>query len=300
MKPDFICIGAQKAGTSWLYERLSEHPAFSMLPVKELHYFDRSTEYQTLDFLAKTRLIDRLKEPKYAARAVKRILRSRDRQEARWWARFYFSNYSDRWYKSLFARTTGLTGDITPGYAILESEDVTRLHAVAPDAKIVLMLRNPIDRAWSMFRFMAKRGGPTDLNDYSLFQAFVTAPAQTLRSDYIRTIDLYRKHFDSSAMLIGFYDAIAEQPGTLFSAITRYLGADEAGDTINLRQVTNRSLQADMPHAHHAFLIEMYRGVVEELADRYGGYAARWAASISGPTDEGTGSASLPTPVTYA
>src|SRR5438067_11210494 len=38
--PDFLCIGAQKAGTSWLYRQLTEHPDFWMPPVKELHYFN--------------------------------------------------------------------------------------------------------------------------------------------------------------------------------------------------------------------------------------------------------------------
>src|SRR2546423_15293863 len=39
--PDFLCIGAQRAGTGWLYEQLRNHPDFWMPPMKELHYFDR-------------------------------------------------------------------------------------------------------------------------------------------------------------------------------------------------------------------------------------------------------------------
>src|SRR5438045_2764086 len=39
--PDFFCIGAQKAGTGWLYEQLRSHRDFWMPPMKELHYFDR-------------------------------------------------------------------------------------------------------------------------------------------------------------------------------------------------------------------------------------------------------------------
>jgi hypothetical protein len=38
--PDFLCVGAQKAGTSWLYRELEPHPDFWMPPVKELHYLD--------------------------------------------------------------------------------------------------------------------------------------------------------------------------------------------------------------------------------------------------------------------
>ena len=42
-RPDFLCVGAQKAGTSWLYQQLEPHPDFWMPPVKELHYFDQPT-----------------------------------------------------------------------------------------------------------------------------------------------------------------------------------------------------------------------------------------------------------------
>jgi hypothetical protein len=38
--PDFLCIGAQKAGTSWLYQNLQEHPGIWLPPIKEIHYFD--------------------------------------------------------------------------------------------------------------------------------------------------------------------------------------------------------------------------------------------------------------------
>src|SRR5690606_11946368 len=38
--PDFICIGAQKSGTTWLYENLKLHPDIFMPDKKELHYFN--------------------------------------------------------------------------------------------------------------------------------------------------------------------------------------------------------------------------------------------------------------------
>lgn len=40
MYPDFLVIGAQKAGTSWLYRNLKYHKQVWLPPVKELHYFD--------------------------------------------------------------------------------------------------------------------------------------------------------------------------------------------------------------------------------------------------------------------
>src|SRR3984957_2732032 len=39
--PDFLCIGAQKAGTTWLHKMLGQHPGAWLPPIKEIHYFDR-------------------------------------------------------------------------------------------------------------------------------------------------------------------------------------------------------------------------------------------------------------------
>jgi len=44
--PDFLCIGAHKAGSTWLYQQLDSHPDFWMPPVKELHYFDQLSRVQ--------------------------------------------------------------------------------------------------------------------------------------------------------------------------------------------------------------------------------------------------------------
>jgi hypothetical protein len=41
--PDFLCMGAQKGGTSWLHRQLERHPDFWMPPVKELHYLNSLT-----------------------------------------------------------------------------------------------------------------------------------------------------------------------------------------------------------------------------------------------------------------
>jgi hypothetical protein len=39
--PGFIGIGAQKAGTTWLYKMLAQNPSIWLPPFKEVHFFDR-------------------------------------------------------------------------------------------------------------------------------------------------------------------------------------------------------------------------------------------------------------------
>lgn len=285
MKPEFICIGAQKAGTTWLYANLKLQPGFSMAPVKEFHYFDRAESYPSMNTLAETSVIKRLRSPAYCGLCAKRILRSLRRADLRracWWARYSFCDYSDAWYRSLFEMERGMTGDITPSYSILNDDDIRRMRATAPDAKIVFLIRNPIDRAWSMFRFMAKSELNVDLDDFEAFVAFANSPGQELRSDYLRTIDLYSKHFDPKSILIGFYDAISRDPERLLGEILKHIGAEGPMVTHGLRKVANKSVSVEMPAHFRKYLEEKYRNDIDGLATRLGSYATDWQSALNG------------------
>lgn len=48
IKPNFLCIGAQKSGTTWLYYNLKEHPQIWLPLYKEIHYFDEIYVNQSL------------------------------------------------------------------------------------------------------------------------------------------------------------------------------------------------------------------------------------------------------------
>lgn len=56
----------------------------------------------------------------------------------------------EQWYRDLFATGDGrVNGDITPAYSTLEPEVVARIGALFPDLRILFLLRDPIERAWS-------------------------------------------------------------------------------------------------------------------------------------------------------
>ena len=52
--PNFLCVGAQKAGTTTLYDILKQHPNIYLPKVKELHFFDKDDRYKLgLEWLTK-------------------------------------------------------------------------------------------------------------------------------------------------------------------------------------------------------------------------------------------------------
>src|ERR1700751_3860857 len=113
-RPDFICIGAQKAGTGWLYEQLRAHPDFWMPPVKELHYFDRDW---------------RKPRPEAQNRFENALRDARDERDGTFIGRaidlFRRQGMSLPGYTELFDPAADLiTGDVTPGYSILPEERI--------------------------------------------------------------------------------------------------------------------------------------------------------------------------------
>src|SRR5688572_30849108 len=85
--PDFLVIGAQRAGTTWLHRVLRQHPLLWLAPVKELHYFDKPDIARTcLDEKERRRL------------GLRRLL-SFDP----WDLRFWLGRRNDDWYARLFS-----------------------------------------------------------------------------------------------------------------------------------------------------------------------------------------------------
>lgn len=157
---NFWGIGAQKSGTSWLFYNLGRLPDFDLPPIRELHYFDQGKKYPSPDFLFQTRLIDRMKNKAYLREAIERIASSIGKgriKDTRFYLKWYGADYNDNWYLSLFRHFKGITGEITPSYSMLKKVDIQKMYALSPDAKLILMLRNPIDRAWSHYRHIKKK-----------------------------------------------------------------------------------------------------------------------------------------------
>ena len=111
--PDFLIIGAQKCGTTFLYQLLVQHPRVKPAFVKEVHYFD-------LNF-----------------------------------------RKGDNWYRSHFPLRMGntrayITGEASP-YYLFHPHAARRASTVVPEAKLIVLLRNPVDRAYSHYYHQVKR-----------------------------------------------------------------------------------------------------------------------------------------------
>jgi len=285
---DFLGIGVQKSATTWLHHLLSQHNNVSLPPKKELHYFDRHLNYPSPSLLATSNPIKRLfsKQPhniehkKAMKNDLKQALKLKDFTLLKWYLNYYFGYYNDNWYLSLFkARSNQIQGEITPSYSFLTREDIAKIKSLFPNLKIILMLRNPIDRAWSHIRFHIKRNLFDPNSNMEQIIKFIESPKQTLRGDYPTILKNWSDFFPAEQIHICFYDEVITAPENLAQNVYNFLDIEpNASDYSQLKNKFNVSIKKEMPAKIAIYLAQKYIDDIVIINNRYHSYTDKWLA----------------------
>ncbi len=136
-------------------------------------------------------------------------------------------------YRALYAGAAGYTaiGDITPFYLPKEGA-AERIRKVCPGAKIVIMLRDPVERAYSHFLY-EHRNADTEsfrkaLLEYEARPDRRGEPSQEFieHGSYYGQVRRYLETFGSDSVLILLFENLARDPNQLLGEIARHIGVD--------------------------------------------------------------------------
>ena len=279
MFPDFIGIGAQKAGTTWLHRNLQVHPGIWMPKEKELHYFDEKIK-QGGGLLGKLRG-DRPSDKRWRRQAksrFRRLPRGPFAQDLGWDLRYFLGRPNDGWYASLFEPGGGkVTGEATPDYAILGEDEVAHVYEIMPYAKIIFMMRSPLERPWSAMDMRTRIRGESieEISDAKFFRRF-DARGSRLRTEYSRTLDNWSSSYPPEQIFVGFLEDVHFFPEKLLKDLYTFLDVDPNFEPPNADRRVHSGLQETIPARFAAHLAHGYRGELKTLNDRFGGHAAFW------------------------
>lgn len=203
--PDFIIIGAQKSGTTWLRHHLRRHPEV-FVPVDEAQFFNKQHRYAK----------------------------------------------GQEWYESLFnaADPGQVIGDKTPDYLWTISDGAKRhvagaherMHEMYPDVKLVVTLRNPVNRAVSALNHFIRRGHVSPLYriDDLLFgdkQSEVKGRGIVERGLYHQQLRRYLNLFDREQMLILILEEdIFQSPQQTLRRLYEFIDVDPEVSETDLAQ----------------------------------------------------------------
>jgi hypothetical protein len=222
--PDFLCVGAQKGGTSWLYRQLESHPDFWMPPVKELHY---------LNSLNRTK---RFHPPRCRDQRDLRFLESMKSLSS--------LSYIDlENYGRLFEHKWSLlSGDISPAYSTLSDEIIQRVVNSFPNLKVVFLARDPVERAWSQLSMGIRLGmiSPFDATDADEVIRNLLNPGVLLRSHPSKIVERWKRYVRPELFRIYFFDDLEKNPAELRRSILSFLGADPNKPSGRLKADDNR------------------------------------------------------------
>ena len=260
-QPNFLCIGAQKAGTTWLYNALKMHNDVWLPPLKELHYFDisKSNNYKN----------EKLKEIKTN---IDKIIAGQNVNYARLKCLsklFLSEKVTDEIYLSIFQDKHAIAiGEITPSYSTLNESEVKHIYDLLGDLKIIFILRDPISRAWSQVRMNFEKSRKSKLTEEDCkslnseyWMKFIQKRISGIdaRTNYIRTSMLYEKYF--SQIHYAFYDELCQNPRIFLKNICNFLGIrfEESmfGNILTARKLVG--MEVDIPEKCKKFFSDRYK-----------------------------------------
>lgn len=277
----YLGIGAQKAGTSWLSHNLRQHPGIWRLPVKEFHFFDEPVAPMQFRALRPTLANPRWK--KLVAREMPLTLVDPRRwPNARWLLRFATASRTDETYRALMAGPAArIGGDVTPAYARLDDCEVARIRRVLPEARVIYLLRDPLSRAWSQASMHFRKRGSPDIESVprDVLLRFFTQDSVRRNGDYLRTLDIWERHFCQEQIHVDFLERVAQDPQGVLEDVLKFIGVTGRArvSRVDLAQPRNSGHAPPLPPDMARVLADQFHDTVTSCHRRFNNaFTAAW------------------------
>ena len=185
--PNFLYVGPDKAGSSWLHEMLLKHPDVYLSPAKDLYYFDR-----------------------------------------------YYER-GPAWYSSQFrdARNETIVGEVCQDY-LFHPEAAARIHETLGPVRVMVSLRDPVERAWSSYLYARKHG----IWPEPFGEALRIRPELLDHGRYSTGLDRFLERLPREMVHVALFDDLTSDPQAFMDSVTGFLGIDRlplVGDDLKAR-----------------------------------------------------------------
>jgi len=225
--PDLFYLGPQRTGSTWLHANLVRHPQVHLHRNKETFYF--STLGQPT-------------HPRYRFDFLEDYLASFRES----WGEKISKNYHALRRTRMFYRPR-IRADFTASYGVLPSPLAAHVARLQPRLKGIILVRDPLSRAWSHAKKDLFRGKATAPSDGQIRQ-FLASPEQMARADYRGIINRWREVLRPGHLFVAPYTRLASDPVGLLDSINQFLGLRQLGGAslrhVHTRQNTTEGFEA--------------------------------------------------------
>lgn len=292
MRGYLFCVGAAKAGTTWLYEQLRTDPQLYFSPEKELHYF--YSRYGSFDRLSNGTRFGKLRE--HVNRASANFADPvPDQEYARrlanfsralnWYIHFAQGPVSTDWYRQLFAAAgeRQYACDFSPSTSKISLDGLRAIRDLDKHIKIVYILRQPVERLWSHIKFHAQFMGKLDMiRNYSREELVGFIRNYRLDEDglYGTYLQQILSIFSRADVLVMDYSVIKSAPVDFLTTVAEFLDIQRPTIFPRVERVINASATFDMlPGLLDEFKPEMAKQI-SILEDMGYSFVSTWRGSL--------------------
>ncbi len=209
--PTFLIVGVQKAGTTTIYNYLQEHPQVYMSPLKETNFLEKDWEKLLAE---NTNLKNRI------------------------------TTFED--YCQLFAGVKDeiAIGEASPNYIFHYESSAPRIQKYTPNAQLIVVLRNPVERAYSDYLMHVRDAIGSKVKplgeqiEHSSHKSFILR-----KGFYYTPVKYYLDFFGKEKIKVFLYDDLCDNAQDFMSEMYEFIGVDPNF----VANVTQKTQQAKIP-----------------------------------------------------
>lgn len=205
--PTFLVIGAYKAGTTSIHHYLKQHPQIFMSRIKEIRFLTYAGHHEL-------------------------PLSAMELSSLQW----PVQSLSE--YEKLFAGSCAYSarGDVSPCYLVFPEQTIPSIRKYIPDAKLITILRHPVDRAYSSFVGLINKGFEEEWDFRHSLQLESAKIPRTLdgkcrqnfcESFYFDSLAFYFRNFPREQISVYLYEDLQQHPVRLLRDVFRFIGVDD-------------------------------------------------------------------------
>lgn len=248
----FLSVGAMKAGTTWLYEQLKDHPEIHFTPEKEIHYFANAVGIENQ--LNHRNRIVKLKEvlEKTAHGNPKFI--SNHLEEISWYSEYARPREtSAQWYRNLFRFNNNkkYCADFSNLYCQMSTDGWSEVRKTARNVKVIYTLRDPMKRLWSHYKFHMKWVNREDDALDAGFEHFKKLLDQNffwVNAEYSRNYKRLKESLHENELMLLYFEDFRAHPARMLEEIHQFLNIEKIlPDEALLTKKVNQTKGFEMP-----------------------------------------------------
>jgi len=254
--PDFLIVGPQRTGTTWMFRNLKHHPQVFLPVEKELYFFNK---------LAKSRA------DKFRSRRLE------------WYSEHFTPDLKTQLARQArnlkqvgrIGKTTR-QGEATATYAVMDEALIREIAVLRPAMRIVFGVRHPVSRAWSDVKRILKIRTAEDLEQigFEKFCEVCSSDYQMRCARYGDALDRWLAIFGEEQVLtVVLEDEIAARPKETLASLCRFLGVDDAPSLIDrlvIAENVNPTQSFKMPAPYREYLVELLAEPIRAANERFG------------------------------